>query len=177
MDTEHLCRACVKLCRIQWKCHYFPVILPKAMPSDHLRLQSDAGSEWSLPAPLCSDQPTTFRSRGCKKHPHQAGWPGALVSFFCHRAGGAPTSFRALSIKLGAAAGTWLGKRKTGRLETSANVDYGLSTGIYTTWKPQHKPELTGLPRSLLAPQVLSTNTYNTESTFLTLLQLLSAFR
>lgn len=123
VDTEYLWWMCAKLGRIQWKCDRFPVILPKATPGDHIRLQRVGGSERSLLAPICSYQSITFSSRGCRRPLHQAGWPGAVGSLSsCYGAGGAPKSVRTPGTRLGAVTGVWLGNRKAGSPQTPANA-------------------------------------------------------
>lgn len=73
----------------------------------------------SLPAPMCSYQSTTLRNTGCRKPPHQVGWPGALSSFTsCYGPGEAPRSFGDPGMGLEAVAGLWLGKSKTEIHET-----------------------------------------------------------
>lgn len=116
---EYLSQVCVKLGRIQRKCDCFPVPLPKATAGECLRLQRGAGSEMSLPAPVCSYQSTALGSTGCSKPPHQVGWPGAFSSFTsCYGPGEATTAFGDPGMTMEAVAGVWLGKSKTEIHET-----------------------------------------------------------
>lgn len=124
MDTEYLWWICAKLGRIQWKRDRFPVILPKATPGDHIRLQRVAGSERSLLAPICSYQSITFSSRGCRRPLHQAGWPGAVGSLSSLSSCYGAMELVELPQVLELLARGWeqLGNRKAGSPQTPANA-------------------------------------------------------